>query len=297
MRRIVIFGKGGIGKSTIAAGLSATYARAGKKVLHVGCDPKQDSTLSLLDGEVVEPFMSKLVNARGRGRRHRWSADELVQRGPLGVDCVEAGGPEAGVGCAGRGITLMLEAFQQTKILTSRDYDVCLFDVLGDVVCGGFAAPLRKGFGEAVVIVISEELMSLYAANNIARAVCTYAPNGIWLAGLVANVRDPDARRQPLEQFAALLSTNILEFIPRDSNVREAEYRGGRSVVEQFPDAPFTQHVGRLAETLSTLSSEDATLPTPMKSHDFCREWRRRLEDGAAGVEPAVEPAVEPHNA
>jgi nitrogenase iron protein NifH len=218
MERIVIFGKGGIGKSTISCGISASLAAGGKRVLHVGCDPKHDSTTALLRGKLIEPVIDRIEKVKGV------KAEDIVVRSPLGVDCVEAGGPAAGVGCGGRGITRMLEIFNEAELLDESKYDLALYDVLGDVVCGGFAAPLRKGIGEKVVIVTSEELMALYAANNIARAVVHYANNGIALAGLVVNLKDPNADRKVVERFAERINTRILAWIPRDPLIREAEY-------------------------------------------------------------------------
>ncbi len=284
--RIVFFGKGGIGKSTIAANLSVVYARQGRKVLHVGCDPKHDSTWQLLDRPepssgagsaappLLETFMEKQLRARELGRSYSWQPEGLVVRGRLGIDCVEAGGPEPGVGCAGRGISMMLEAFRDVRLLEWGKYEICVFDVLGDVVCGGFAAPLRKGIGEKVVIVTSEELMSLYAANNIAKAVRTYADNGVYLAGLVANLRDPRVDRNILELFATTLGTRILTYIPRDPAVRKVELEEGASVVEASPEAPFSVQVGELAKSLLEIGPADCPVPTPMLDREFHARWR-----------------------
>jgi len=148
-RSFVIFGKGGIGKSTLACGLSASYAAMGQRVLDVGCDPKHDSTAPLLGGRMIEPVVGRLLQIRGA------TPEALVERSPLGIDCVEAGGPTAGVGCVGRGVSRMLELFDEGKLLEDGRYDVARYDVLGDVICGGFAAPLRKAVGELVVIVAS----------------------------------------------------------------------------------------------------------------------------------------------
>jgi nitrogenase iron protein NifH len=262
MERIVIFGKGGIGKSTISCGISASLAAAGKRVLHVGCDPKHDSTTALLRGRLIEPVIDRIEKVKGV------KADDIVVRSPLGVDCVEAGGPAAGVGCGGRGITRMLEIFNEAELLDESKYDVALYDVLGDVVCGGFAAPLRRGIGEKVLIVTSEELMALYAANNIARAVVHYANNGIALAGLVVNLKDPNADRKVVERFAERINTRVLAWIPRDPLIREAEYNR-TTVVEAFPQAPISLTLRELAERIHTESVDDRPLPTPMNEEQF----------------------------
>jgi nitrogenase iron protein NifH len=262
MERVVIFGKGGIGKSTISCGISASLAAAGKRVLHVGCDPKHDSTTALLRGKLIEPVIDRIEKIKGV------KADDIVVRSPLGVDCVEAGGPAAGVGCGGRGITRMLEIFNEAELLDESKYDVALYDVLGDVVCGGFAAPLRRGIGEKVLIVTSEELMALYAANNIARAVVHYANNGIALAGLVVNLKDPGADRKVVERFAERINTRILAWIPRDPLIREAEYNR-TTVVEAFPQAPSSLTLRALAERIYGESVTDRPLPTPMNEEQF----------------------------
>ncbi|MFH2204902.1 MAG: AAA family ATPase [Elusimicrobiota bacterium] len=265
MESLVFFGKGGIGKSTICANLSALYGLSGRKVLHVGCDPKHDSTLAIAarSTEYVRTFMEKIA-----ANESITDSGKLVLRGRFGIDLVEAGGPEPGVGCAGRGISLMLETFKETRLLENGGYDICVYDILGDVVCGGFATPLRAGFGKKVFIVCSEELMSIYAANNIAKAVRHYSPNGIRLAGLIANLRDAEVDRRPLERFAKLINTRILQYVPRDPAVREAEFKR-ETVVEHAPKAPVTRALARLATTALRLKHKALPLPTPLEDREF----------------------------
>ena len=270
---IVVFGKGGIGKSTISSNLSTIYALQGRKVLHVGCDPKHDSTLGLVDGGLIETFMEKYARLFGVRDRAELQPSDLIVRSRLGIDCVEAGGPEPGVGCAGRGISLMLEALQDLGVLKAGGYDARVFDVLGDVVCGGFAAPLRKGFAEKIVIVVSEELMALYAANNIAKSVKTYSSNGVYLAGLVANLKDGQVDRERIERFAAILGTRILEFVPRDPAVREAEFARDRTVVERSPGCAFAKSLESLAAKILAIKKEDCPIPTPMDDRRFYEAW------------------------
>ncbi|MCA9681140.1 MAG: AAA family ATPase [Myxococcales bacterium] len=289
MERIVIFGKGGIGKSTISCGISASLAAAGKRVLHVGCDPKHDSTAALLRGKLIEPVVDRIEKVRGV------TAEDIVVRSPLGVDCVEAGGPAAGVGCGGRGITRMLEIFGEAALLDETRYDLALYDVLGDVVCGGFAAPMRKAHGSKVCIILSEEMMACYAANNIARAVVHYAGNGIALAGLVVNLKDPDADRKVVERFAARINTRILAWIPRDPLVREAEYNR-TTVIEAFPQAPISQVLRELAHRVYYEPVDDRPLPTPMNEAEFHvaarARFRSELEGAAAGELEAEQQAA-----
>jgi nitrogenase iron protein NifH len=274
MENIVVFGKGGIGKSTIAANLSTVYALQGRRVLHVGCDPKHDSTVSLVDGELIETFMEKHSRVFGVRDRGELRAEELLVKGRHGIDCVEAGGPEPGVGCAGRGISLMLEAFADLGVMKPGRYDVGIFDVLGDVVCGGFAAPLRKGFAEKVVIVASEELMALYAANNIAKSVRTYASNGVYLAGLVGNLKDGGRpERARLERFAKRLKTKVLEFVPRDPAVRKAEFARKGTVVERSPGSAFAKSIQALAAKIAKARRADCPVPVPMDDRAFYGAW------------------------
>jgi nitrogenase iron protein NifH len=262
MRKIAIFGKGGIGKSTFSSNLAAAYARRGLRVLLVGCDPKHDTTTALTEGAPIRTAVehSAFMDS-GKG-----GVEGLVVRGRLGVDCVEAGGPEPGIGCAGRGISRMIEMLEEAGYLRADRYDAALFDVLGDVVCGGFAAPLREGMADKIVVVTSEELMALYAANNIARAIKNYSSNGATLAGLVANLRDPDADREAVARFAGLLGTKVLSWLPRDPAVRRAEYRR-LTVGEVAPESEFARRVEELAELL--LQDGDSPVPTPLSDEAF----------------------------
>ena len=286
MQRIAIFGKGGIGKSTLSANLAAVYARQGKKVLLVGCDPKHDTTVALTEGRPIRTVVEQSAFMDSSGQ----DLSGLLVKGRLGVDCVEAGGPEPGIGCAGRGISRTIELLNSAGILRGGRHDVAIFDVLGDVVCGGFAAPLRQGFADKVVIVASEELMSLYAANNIARAVRNYSANGIALCGLVANLRDPGADRKAVERFAAGIGTKVLAFLPREAAVREAEYRRV-AVVEHAPRCAFSKSVLALSQALWGYDRAKAKVPTPYPDELFHELSHKGFVSSAVERKPEVVPS------
>ncbi|MDD5658161.1 MAG: AAA family ATPase, partial [Elusimicrobia bacterium] len=280
MEKIVFLGKGGIGKSTIAANVSAALAREGKRVLHVGCDPKQDSTL-LLMGRPIVPFARDIGGPLPGGVR-----DSILPARPKGVHCVEAGGPRPGVGCAGVGIALLLEGMKSEGLLRRGAYDAMVFDVLGDVVCGGFAAPMRKGFADKAVIIASEEGMAIYAANNLLRMVANCAENGVRLAGLVANVKDVSAAA-PLLRFAARANTEVLCVIPRHPAVARAE-RGNHTVVESEPGSELARTFSRLAARL--LEPVPARSFAPLEPAALSRIISRgpREQDAALAKPPAA---------
>jgi nitrogenase iron protein NifH len=260
LEQIAIYGKGGIGKSVIATSLSATYAMAGKRVLHVGCDPKRDSAIRLIDSGRLSTVMDLIGQDPDS-----LSVASIINRGRHGLDCVEAGGPDPGTGCAGRGVARTIEFLDEQGVLSNGIYDVVIFDVLGDVVCGGFAAPLRLGFARKVYIVVSEQPMSLYAANNITRAVRRYATNGVVLGGIIANSVLPDTDRDLLTRFAARLGTKIVTFLPRDLDVIASE-KERKTVVEWAPESVFATSVKKLAEEV--LSLDPSTVPEPKTMTD-----------------------------
>ena len=234
MRRIAVYGKGGIGKSTITANLSLTLARGGSVVMQIGCDPKADSTFTLLNGRKIDPVLEQL---RHRGMKP--ALEDLVVRGAGGVLCVEAGGPEPGTGCAGRGIVTTLEYLAHLKAFERLKPDYVFFDVLGDVVCGGFAAPIREGWADEVIIVTSGEKMSLYAAENIIRAVRRQgAGRGVRLAGLVVNCRGIPEEAALTSRFALENDIDILSVVPREPGIQKYEM-DGRAILDADPASPL----------------------------------------------------------
>jgi nitrogenase iron protein NifH len=260
MESIVFFGKGGIGKSTIASNITVLLAAGGRKVLHAGCDPKMDSTLSLM-GRHIQPFTVKSGNSGQAGLRESIHASRIS-----GVHCIEAGGPQPGVGCAGTGIGSMLDAMKDGSLLEKDGYTAAVFDVLGDVVCGGFAAPLRRGFAKKAVIVTSEEPLSLFAANRLIIMIDSYARNGVYLAGLAVNAKTSDGAMLE-EDFARGVITRVLGVVLRDPAVTAAEREHRPAVIAQ-PKSDFTRRAIRLCAAIKT-AGPPASAPRAMPDADF----------------------------
>lgn len=223
MIKIAIYGKGGIGKSTIACNISAALARAGKRVMQIGCDPKADST-SLLHGGNRMQTVLQLTREKGVGKV---TLEDIVREGSFGVKCVEAGGPVPGLGCAGRGIINALETLEKLGAYERYQPDVVIYDVLGDVVCGGFSMPMRKGYADKVFVVTSGEKMSVYAAGNICMAVQNFKGRGYAeLGGVILNKRGIDKEDEAASQLAEDFNTSVIAKIDRNSNIPFAEKHG-----------------------------------------------------------------------
>ena len=256
MRQIAIYGKGGIGKSTTTQNLTAGLVEAGKKVMVVGCDPKADSTRLLLGGLAQKTVLDTL-----RDEGEDVKLDQIMREGFLGTRCVESGGPEPGVGCAGRGIITSIGLLENLGAYTD-DLDFVFYDVLGDVVCGGFAMPIREGKAKEIYIVASGEMMALYAANNISKGIKKYARSGgARIGGIICNSRNVDRELDLLRAFSKELGTKLLYFVPRDNVVQHAEINR-KTVIEYRPDCNQAQEYRNLAEAL--INNEDFTIPTPM---------------------------------
>ncbi|MBQ8952160.1 MAG: nitrogenase iron protein [Eubacterium sp.] len=256
MRQIAIYGKGGIGKSTTTQNLTAGLVEAGKKVMVVGCDPKADSTRLLLGGLAQKTVLDTL-----RDEGEDVKLDQIMREGFMGTKCVESGGPEPGVGCAGRGIITSIGLLENLGAYTD-DLDFVFYDVLGDVVCGGFAMPIREGKAQEIYIVASGEMMALYAANNISKGIKKYARSGgVRIGGIICNSRNVDRELDLLRAFSKELGTKLLYFVPRDNLVQHAEINR-KTVIEYKPDSNQAQEYRNLAEAL--INNEDFTIPTPM---------------------------------
>ena len=245
MYRFAIYGKGGIGKSTTCSALSCAFAELGLRVMQVGCDPKADSTLYLHNGERIPTMLYVL-----REKRDAATLEDLVHIGYRGIVCAEAGGPTPGLGCAGRGIAAAFEALDKRDAFEILKPDLVLYDVLGDVVCGGFAMPIREGYANRVFIVTSGENMSIYAAANIALAVDNFRERGYAaLGGLILNRRNVPDEREKVETLAQELHTEILADLPRDDHISDAQDEN-RGVMEAYPDCAFARQIRQLAEAM-----------------------------------------------
>ena len=255
-RQVAIYGKGGIGKSTTTQNTVAALAEAGKQVMVVGCDPKADSTRLLLHGLHQKTVLDTL-----RDEGDDIELDAVLKPGYKGTRCVESGGPEPGVGCAGRGIITSINLLEQLGAYT-EDLDYVFYDVLGDVVCGGFAMPIREGKAEEIYIVASGELMALYAANNISKGTQKYAVNGkVRLGGIICNSRKVDNERPLLEAFAKELGSQLIYFVPRDNLVQRAEINK-KTVIDFDPESNQANEYRNLAKAID--SNRMFVVPKPM---------------------------------
>lgn len=256
LRQIAIYGKGGIGKSTTTQNLTAGLVEAGKKVMVVGCDPKADSTRLLLGGLAQKTVLDTI-----REEGEDVELDRIMREGYKGTRCVESGGPEPGVGCAGRGIITSIGMLENLGAYTD-DLDFVFYDVLGDVVCGGFAMPIREGKAQEIYIVASGEMMALYAANNIAKGIQRYARSGgVRIGGIICNSRNVDRELDLLRAFSKELGTKLIYFVPRDNVVQHAEINR-QTVIEYKPDSNQAQEYRNLAQAV--IDNEDFAIPTPM---------------------------------
>lgn len=256
IRQIAIYGKGGIGKSTTTQNLTAGLVEHGKKVMVVGCDPKADSTRLLLGGLAQRTVLDTL-----REEGDAVELESIMKQGYKGTRCVESGGPEPGVGCAGRGIITSIGLLENLGAYT-EDLDYVFYDVLGDVVCGGFAMPIREGKAKEIYIVASGEMMALYAANNIAKGIKRYAKTGgVRLGGIICNSRNVDRELDLLRAFSKELGTKLLYFVPRDNLVQRAEINR-KTVIEYSPKSDQANEYRSLARAV--IENTDFTIPTPM---------------------------------
>lgn len=258
MRQIAFYGKGGIGKSTTGQNTLAALAEMGQKILIVGCDPKADSTRLILHAKAQDTVLGLAAAA---GSVEDLEIEDVMKGGYKGIRCVESGGPEPGVGCAGRGVITAINFLEENGAYDGMDY--VSYDVLGDVVCGGFAMPIRENKAQEIYIVMSGEMMAMYAANNISRGILKYAnTGGVRLGGLICNERKTDKELELAEALAKKLGTQVTHFVPRDNVVQHAELRR-MTVIEYAPQSRQADHYRALAKKIHENAGK-GVIPTPI---------------------------------
>jgi nitrogenase iron protein NifH len=258
LRQIAFYGKGGIGKSTTSQNTLAALAEMGQKILIVGCDPKADSTRLILHSKAQQTVLHL---AAEKGSVEDLEVEDVIRVGFKGIHCVESGGPEPGVGCAGRGVITAINFLEENGAYDDMDY--ISYDVLGDVVCGGFAMPIRENKAQEIYIVMSGEMMALYACNNISKGILKYATTGsVRLGGLICNSRMTDRELDLSEAMAKKLGTKLIHFVPRDNIVQHAELRR-MTVIEYQPDCAQADEYRMLARKIHENSGQ-GVVPTPV---------------------------------
>ena len=262
MRQIAFYGKGGIGKSTTQQNTMAALAASGERVMIVGCDPKADSTRLILHSKAQTSVLSLAAEV---GSVEDLELSDVLLEGEFGIKCVESGGPEPGVGCAGRGVITSINFLEENGAYEDLDY-VC-YDVLGDVVCGGFAMPIRENKAQEIYIVCSGEMMAMYAANNIAKGILKYATSGkVRLAGLICNSRNTDKEYELIDALAKRLGTHMIHFVPRDNEVQRAELRR-MTVIEYSPDHKQAKEYRDLAQKI--IDNKNFVIPKPLAMEEL----------------------------
>lgn len=260
-KQIAIYGKGGIGKSTTTSNISAALSTQGYRVMQIGCDPKSDSTNTLRGGRFVKTVLDAMRENKNLQLK------DIIHEGFNGILTIEAGGPEPGVGCAGRGILTAINILKQQGAFEEYKPDVVIYDVLGDVVCGGFAAPIREGIAEQIYTVSSADYMSLYAANNLFKGIRKYARSGgALLGGIIANsITSPD-EEEIISEFAERTKTRVIDFIPHSKTVRLCELQG-KTVIECAPESKQAKIYQRLAQRI--MDNESQGIPEPMELEEL----------------------------
>jgi len=271
-KHIAIYGKGGIGKSTTTSSISAALAEAGHRVIQIGCDPKADSTTILRGGADLPTVLDSLRD------RARPKLEDISIAGFGGVLCIEAGGPVPGVGCAGRGIAAAVDLLEELDVFERFAADYVLYDVLGDVVCGGFAVPIRDGIAETAFVVASSDFMAIFAANNLFKAIDKYAATGgARLGGIIANSLQAPYARDLVDDFAARAGTEVVGYVPRSSAVARAELYG-QTVIEAQPYSEQAEVYRKLARRI--VGDHETRLPKPLnvpELKDWAKGWGDRI--------------------
>lgn len=276
IKQIAIYGKGGIGKSTTTSNISAALSTMGYKVMQFGCDPKSDSTNTLRDGTYIPTVLDTLRE------KNKVDAHEVVFEGFNGIYCVEAGGPAPGVGCAGRGIITAVQLFREQKIFEELDLDYVIYDVLGDVVCGGFAVPIREGIAEHVFTVSSADFMAVYAANNLFKGIQKYSnTGGALLGGVIANSINQPYAKDIIDDFVKKTDTQVMEYVPRSVTVTQSELQG-KTTIEAAPDSEQAGVYRRLAKRID--EHEVSKVPSPLGVEEL-KKWAAYWGDQLLAME------------
>lgn len=276
IKQIAIYGKGGIGKSTTTSNISAALSVAGYKVMQFGCDPKSDSTNTLRGGNYIPTVLDTLRE------KNAVKAHEVIFEGFNGIYCVEAGGPAPGVGCAGRGIITAVQLFKQQNIFEELDLDYVIYDVLGDVVCGGFAVPIREGIAEHVFTVSSADFMAVYAANNLFKGIHKYSNSGgALLGGVIANSINAPYAKDIIDDFVKQTNTQVVEYVPRSVTVTQSELQG-KTTIEAAPDSKQAQVYKSLAAKIA--GHEESKVPSPLEVSEL-RAWAAKWGDYLLALE------------
>ena len=263
LRQIAFYGKGGIGKSTTSQNTLAALAEMGQKILIVGCDPKADSTRLILHAKAQDTVLSLAADA---GSVEDLELEDVLKVGYRDIRCVESGGPEPGVGCAGRGVITATNFLEENGAYDGVDY--VSYDVLGDVVCGGFAMPIRENKAQEIYIVMSGEMMAMYAANNISKGILKYAnAGGVRLGGLICNERKTDKEYELADALAKKLGTKLIHFVPRDNVVQHAELRR-MTVLEYDPESKQAGEYRALAQKVHA-NAGNGVIPTPISMDEL----------------------------
>ena len=283
MLSIAFYGKGGIGKSTVSSNIAAALAEQGLKVMMIGCDPKSDCTMNLRGGEDILS-VSEILRKKARERLDirefvygkEIIPEEIVYEGYKGIICIEAGGPEPGVGCAGRGIVVAVDTIRRIGVFERYRPDVVIYDILGDIVCGGFGLNLRQGMADKAIIVTSSDYLSIYAANNICKGIRRFAERGgTRLSGLIYNVRGLLDDKRLVEEFAKEIGTEVIGYIPLSEEIAESEIYG-QTVIERFPDSRIADVFREISRRI--IQDKGSEIPNPLPKEELLRLARRIRE-------------------
>jgi nitrogenase iron protein NifH len=279
MHQIAIYGKGGIGKSTVASNLSVAFAEKRLQVMQVGCDPKRDSTRNLTEGKMIPTVLDTYRELLRVGKtKSDLTLKDIIFEGSHNVLCVESGGPEPGIGCAGRGVLTAIEILKDLNAFDEYNVDIVIYDVLGDVVCGGFAQPIRQGYAREIYLVCSGEFMSLYAANNICKGISRLSTQGpSRLAGIICNSRGKiEFEKNVLTLFAEKLGSQLIHVIPRSPEIGDFEVEG-KTIVEGNPESDAAFQFRELSEKI--LANSHFVVPTPLELDDVQELYRTLLQN------------------